>query len=158
MKVFYKRKQQEKNVLKVHIRGLSQAWDKSTTPFEELIASLNETLSLDIINLATMSWVSNKTQLFIGNQILNGQAILRFLDKEHHQHPLQQSCLLKDTNFWIAEELSPTQLKRKGEQLKKILPAQEAGKWAIYRGGKAMIQEFHNPKLGHPCIDTPTIH
>ncbi|KAI5064860.1 hypothetical protein GOP47_0019555 [Adiantum capillus-veneris] len=85
--------------------------------------------------------------------IPSGHAILEFESREGRLKLLQQSRLLKDTKFWIAEELTPLQLKRKSEELKKVHEAHKQGKWAVYRGGKAIIQEFRNPKSALPTTD-----
>ncbi|KAI5057417.1 hypothetical protein GOP47_0027432 [Adiantum capillus-veneris] len=68
---------------------------------------------------------------------------------------LQQSRLLKGRTLWIAEELTPNQLKLKASELKKMHEARKQGKWAVYRGGKAIIQEFRTPKPTPPSPDPP---
>ncbi|KAI5083218.1 hypothetical protein GOP47_0002961 [Adiantum capillus-veneris] len=68
---------------------------------------------------------------------------------------LRQSYHLKGTKFWIAEELTANQLKRKASELKKMHEARRQGKWAVYRGGKAIIQEFRTPKPTPPQHDPP---
>ncbi|KAI5059163.1 hypothetical protein GOP47_0025482, partial [Adiantum capillus-veneris] len=51
-------------------------------------------------------------------------------------------------------ELTLLQLKHKSEELKKVHEARKQGKWAIYRGGKAIIQEFRNPEMALPTLDS----
>ncbi|KAI5076275.1 hypothetical protein GOP47_0008340 [Adiantum capillus-veneris] len=68
---------------------------------------------------------------------------------------LRQSRLLKGTKFWIAEELTTNQLKLKANELKKVHEARKQGKWAVYRDGKAIIQEFQTPKPTPPSLNPP---
>ncbi|KAI5082183.1 hypothetical protein GOP47_0001926 [Adiantum capillus-veneris] len=68
---------------------------------------------------------------------------------------LCQSRLLKGTKFLIADELTTIQLKLKANELKKIHEACKQGKWAVYRDGKAVIQEFWTPKLTPPSLNPP---
>ena len=55
---------------------------------------------------------------------------------------LQQSYKLKGTKIWIAEELTRTQLKNIATKLAKVRAAREAGKWAVYCDGLAVIRDF----------------
>lgn len=135
--------------------GLPQAWDTNTEPFEDAIAFLNNTIKLVHINPNLIENVSNKIDPPIpGQRIPSGHAVLCLKDKESRVRLLQQSRLLKDTKFWIAEELTLLQLKHKEEELKKVRAARAKGKWAVYRGGKAFIQEFRTPKP----LDTSSDH
>ncbi|KAI5078440.1 hypothetical protein GOP47_0006111 [Adiantum capillus-veneris] len=68
---------------------------------------------------------------------------------------LCQSRLLKGKKIWIAEELTTNQLKSKASELKKMHEARKQGKWAVYRNGKAIIQEFQNPKPAIPSVEPP---
>lgn len=78
----------------------------------------------------------------------NDHCTLIFKTKE--DRILRQSHLLKGKNLWIAEELTSNQLKNKVFELKKMREARQQGKWAVLRGGKAIIQEFHTPKPAPP--------
>lgn len=100
--------------------------------------------------------ISNKRRIFPIAQIASGQAILHFETKEHRQHLLQQSRLLKDTNLWNVEELALAQLKVEGKELKKVRHACEAKKWAVYHGGKTITQEFCSPNPMSYAIETPS--
>ena len=51
-------------------------------------------------------------------------------------------------------ELTMEQLKSKGEELKKVREARASGKWAVYRGGKAIIQDFRTPKPQASSVNT----
>lgn len=133
---------QEKNVLKVRIGGLPQAWDTHTGSFEDAITFLNECIKSIHIDPNSLEKVCNKADHKSGKRISSSHAILIFKDKESRLRLLQQSRLLKGTKLWIAEELTLFQLKHKEEQLKKVRAARAKGKWAVYRGGKAVIQEF----------------
>ena len=47
--------------------------------------------------------------------------------------------------MWISNELTPIQLKNRAKELAKVKEARKEGKWAVYRGGKAIIGDFKNP-------------
>lgn len=83
------------------------------------------------------------------------QCIITFKDKEERMHLLRQSLLLKGKKLWIAEELTTHQLKSKSSELNKMHDARKQGKWAVYRGGKALIQEFRTPKPTPLSLDSP---
>ena len=57
----------------------------------------------------------------------------------------------------MAEELTITQLKCKGAELKKVAEARAKGKWAVYRGDRALIQEFRTPKPATTTITDPPL-
>ena len=59
---------------------------------------------------------------------------------------MKQARALKGTKIWIADELTPLQLKSKKEELAKVHEARRQGKWAVYRFGKALIEAFKTPK------------
>ena len=62
----------------------------------------------------------------------------------------RQSRFLKGKQVWISEELTTNQLKNKSSKLKKMHKARKQGKWAVYRGGRAIVQEFQTPKQAIP--------
>ena len=76
-----------------------------------------------------------------------------FQEASGHDLSPQQSRLLKDTKLCMAEELTLAQLKCKGIELRKVAGAQAKGKWAIYVGGWAIIQEFQTPKPVTTLLD-----
>ena len=49
-------------------------------------------------------------------------------------------------SYLMTEELTPSQLQRKTEEVKKMHKARAKGKWAVYRCGRTIIQEFRSPK------------
>lgn len=61
---------------------------------------------------------------------------------------MKQTKSLSGTSVWISDELTPTQLKNRASELKKVREARKEGKWAVYRGGRAIIRDFvtKNPK------------
>lgn len=69
-------------------------------------------------------------------------AIVQYMSRREKIEVLKQSKSLKGTKFWISDELTPMQLKEKKVELAKVKEARAAGKWAVYRGGKAIIGEF----------------
>ncbi|MCO5600272.1 hypothetical protein L7F22_054382 [Adiantum nelumboides] len=115
---------QAENTLKVRIGGLPRAWDEYKD-FVEGISFLNETLKPINVDYDMVASFHNKSN---NKRTLSGHAILEFENKEGRLRLLQQSRLLRGTRFWIAEELTPTQLKYKGDELKKVHAARAQGK------------------------------
>lgn len=71
---------------------------------------------------------------------------LWYLSKEEKSKVMRQSKSLKGTKVWLADELTPLQLRDRKKELAKVAEARKHGKWAVYRGGKAIIEEFRKPK------------
>ena len=145
-------KSQEENALKIRIGGLPSPWcTPEDTLVVEAIIKLNVILQPINLKPETVSWI-NDTHRHVPPE----QGVLTFKDKEERAKLLHQSHLLKGTKIWITEELTINQLKNKRTELLKMHEARKQGKWAVYRGGKAIIQEFQNPKqLPPPRSDSP---
>ena len=60
---------------------------------------------------------------------------------------MKQARALKGTTVWMADELPPLQLKSKKVELAKVHEVRKQGKWAVYRFGKALIEDFKIPKV-----------
>lgn len=74
------------------------------------------------------------------------QIVLRYLYLKEKIAVMKQTRSLKGTKVWMADELTPLQLKSKKEELAKVHEARRQGKWAVYRYGKALIEDFKTPK------------
>ena len=133
------KKLQDALSLKVRIGGLPSLWPEDAS-LEDAITKLNTFLEPIKIKPETLSWLADRGKL------PEGQCILTFIDREDRVRLLQQSHLLKGKKVWIAEELTTNQLKAKASELKKVHEARKQGKWAVYRGGRAIIQEFRTPR------------
>lgn len=73
--------------------------------------------------------------------------ILRYTDLQDKIKVMKQTHSLCGTKVWMADELTPLQLKSKKKELAKVYEARKQGKWAVYRYGKAIIEEFRNKKV-----------
>ena len=79
-------------------------------------------------------------------EIKGPHVVLRYLYLKEKIAVMKQARALKGTKIWIADELTPLQLKSKKEELAKVHEARRQGKWAVYRFGKALIEAFKTPK------------
>ena len=139
-------KMQESISLKVRIGGLPPSPWSEEAKLEEAIDKLKKFLEPINIESDTISSLDDTGRVPVG------QCILTFMDKEDRVKLLRQSHLLKGKTIWIAEELTTNQLKAKASELKKVHEARKQGKWAVYRGGRAIIQEFRTPE---PVFSSP---
>lgn len=155
---FQEQQLQQKNALKVCIGGLSAKWDVqgAKSDYESDLTILNEALHPIHLEQGIIESINSKFQRDLGERHSSGQAILLFFKHEDHVRLLQQSRLLKGKKIWIAEELTFNQLKNKSMELKKMHIARREGKWALFKNGKAIIQEFWTPKSIVPTSDTPS--
>ena len=78
-------------------------------------------------------------------QIKGKQARVCYCDIDDKIKVMKQTRSLQCTSVWISDELTPLQLKNRAKELVKVREAREQGKWAVYRGGKAIIRDFKNP-------------
>ena len=72
---------------------------------------------------------------------------LRYLSLQDKIKVMKQARSLKGTKVWMADELTPLQLKSKKAELAKVHEVRKQGKWAVYRFGKALIEDFRTPKV-----------
>ena len=79
-------------------------------------------------------------------EIRGQHVVLRYLYLKEKIAVMKQTRALKGTKVWMADELTPLQLKSKKEELAKVHEARRQGKWAVYRFGKARIEDFKTPK------------
>ncbi|KAI5057830.1 hypothetical protein GOP47_0027845 [Adiantum capillus-veneris] len=139
---------QEENSFKVQIGGLPSSWCTTNDTLREAIIKLNNILQTINIKPKAISWINDTNR-----QVPFKHCLLTLKEKEEQVRLLRQSHLLKGTKVWIVEELTMNQLKMKKQELKKVYEAQKQGKWAVYRGGKAIIQKFQTPKGTIPLPD-----
>ena len=79
---------------------------------------------------------------------VKGQHVtLRYLYLKEKIAVMKQARALKSTTVWMADELTPLQFKSKKVELAKVHEARKQGKWAVYRFGKALIEDFKIPKV-----------
>ncbi|KAH7444147.1 hypothetical protein KP509_02G066800 [Ceratopteris richardii] len=71
------------------------------------------------------------------------QARVSYFDMSDKIAVMKQAKSLQGTKVWIADELTPLQLKNRQAELTKVREARKNGKWAVYRGGQAIIRDFH---------------
>ena len=79
-------------------------------------------------------------------EIRGQHVVLRYRYLKEKIAVMKQTRALKGTKVWMADELTPLQLKSKKEELAKVHEARRQGKWAVYRFGKARIEDFKTPK------------
>ena len=86
----------------------------------------------------------------IGDPIVSPKGkhvILRYSTMQEKIKVMKQTHSLQGTTVWMADELTPTQLKNRKQELAKVHEARKQGKWAVYRRGKAIIEDFRTPKV-----------
>lgn len=87
-------------------------------------------------------------------EIKGKHVILRYSDLQDKIKVMKQARSLQGTKVWMADELTPLQLKSKKQELAKVSEARKQGKWAVYRYGKALIEDFRTPKVDKGWFDT----
>ena len=80
-------------------------------------------------------------------EIKGKHILLRYSDIQDKIKVMKQARSLKGTKVWMADELTPLQLKSKKQELAKVHEARKQEKWVVYRYGKALIEEFRTPKV-----------
>lgn len=73
--------------------------------------------------------------------------ILKYSKLHEKIKVMKQARSLQGTKVWMADELTPAQIKNRKEELAKVYEARKQGKWAVYRRGIAVIEEFRKPKV-----------
>lgn len=127
----------------VRIGGLPLGWDRENIALELEDDYVLETDVLKAQLSKVVPFVDLGEPTFI---IVKGtQAKVSYWDKSEKIAVMKQTRSLQGTKVWIADELTPLQLKNRPAELAKVKEARKNGKWAVYRGGKAIIGEFHTP-------------
>ncbi len=72
------------------------------------------------------------------------QAKVHYYDMREKIAVMKQTKSLQGTSVWISDELTPIQLKNRSSELTKVREARRNGKWAVYRGGRAIIRDYVN--------------
>ncbi|KAH7372890.1 hypothetical protein KP509_17G027100 [Ceratopteris richardii] len=109
----------------IRIGGLPLGWDR------EDIAQLTKVVPF--INLGSPIFITPK----------GTQARVSYFDMSDKITVMKQAKSLQGTKVWIAYELTPLQLKNRPAELTKVKKARKNGKRAVYRGGQAIIRDFH---------------
>lgn len=124
--------------LNILIGGLPADWYRVEDSYSTLIAKLKS-------HTPMIEWNDDVIQE-IGRVGRVTYAYVVFKTKKDRINILQQSKKLKGTSLWISEELTRKQLKERSAKLVQVNAARQAGKWAVYRDGRAVIKEFRSPK------------
>ena len=127
----------------VRIGGLPEGWSIGTNTNEELEGYI---LDVDIIKERLTKVVpfidlGDPTDI----EIKGKQARVRYYDMMDKIKVMKHTESLQGTSVWISDELTPLQLKNRAGELAKVREARKQGKWAVYRGGKAIIRDFKGP-------------
>lgn len=133
----------ESNKKVIRVGGLPQGWDRA-----DIAPELREDYILDTdVLTAQLSKVVPFVDLGdpISIIVKGTQAKVSYMDNNEKIAVMKQTRSLQGTNVWIADELTPLQLKNKSTELNKVKEARKNGKWAVYRGGQAIIKEFRTP-------------
>ena len=128
----------------IRICGLPSGWDRENIALEMEEDYILET---DVLK-AQLSKVVPFVNLGDPSLIIvkGTQARVSYSYKAEKIAVMQQTRSLKGTKVWIADELTPLQLKNRPEELAKVGEERKNGKWSVYRGGKAVINEFRTPQ------------
>lgn len=130
----------EKNV---RIGGLPEGWSIGTNSDEQLEGYIIDAdiLKERLSRVVPFVDLGEPTDI----QIKGKQAIVRYFDIDDKVKVMKQAKSLQGTSVWISDELTPLQLKNRPKELAKMREARKQGKWAVYRGGKAIIRDFKSP-------------
>lgn len=132
------------NECKVRVGGLKDGWENTEYLEPE---ETDEYLTTQAI------WRRKLTKAIpfvdIGEpyiELKGKHAIMLYDSKEDKIKLMKQTKSLAGTSVWIADELTPLQLKNRKKELARVKDARNQGKWAVYRNGAAVIGEFRKPK------------
>lgn len=138
---------QESVARSTRVGGLPEGWDKQEVRTQTEVEEVHYILEIEIMKRRISRVLPSVN---IGDPYCitpkGSHAIMDYYDKKDKIKILRQSKLLQGTKLWLADELTPTQLKNKSAELAKVRAARQAGKWAVYRQGRAVIEDFRKPK------------
>ena len=126
----------------IRIGGLPDGWQTKELEgdedsiFESTRLETRLKKAIPLVDIGEPSMVEVKGQ----------QVVIRYLYLKEKIAVMKQTRALKGTKIWMADELTPLQLKSKKDELAKVHEARRQGKWAVYRYGKALIEDFKTPK------------
>ena len=67
--------------------------------------------------------------------------VFRYSDLQEKIKVMKQTRSLQGTKVWMADELTPLQLKSKKQELAKVQEARKQGKWVVYRYGNRGVSD-----------------
>lgn len=134
------KEQVQENKKTIRVGGMPDDWDKAAIEEEEYMTTttiwkLKLGKAVPFVDLGDPVYISIKGK----------QAALHYDTMEEKIAVMKQTKSLQGTKVWISDELTPLQLKNRPSELAKVREARKEGKWAVYRGGKALIREFKSP-------------
>lgn len=133
---------------KIRIGGLKEGWqDVDILEPEEIEKDTYITVTEEMTRKVTRAVPFVDLGDPVGIYFEGNHAILEYLNKEEKIDVMKQTKSLKGTTVWIADELTPLQLKNRKQELAKVAEARKQGKWAVYRGGVAIIKEFKSKEI-----------
>lgn len=126
----------------IRVGGLPLGWDREDLDAEKQEDYILETdiLKEQLTKVVPFVDIGEPTLI----EVKGKQAILHYFDMREKINVMKQARSLQGTKVWIADELTLLQLKNRPTELRKVKEAREAGKWAVYRGGEAIIRDFYN--------------
>ena len=132
----------ESNKKVIRIGGMQDDWTKAEVEEDEYMTEtdiwkLKLAKAVPFVDLGDPCYISIKGK----------QAAVHYENMAEKIAVMRQTKSLQGTKVWISDELTPLQLKNQATELVKVREARKEGKWAVYRGGKAIIREFKNPYL-----------
>ena len=130
----------ESNKKVIRIGGMQDDWTKAEVEEDEYMTDtaiwkLKLDKAVPFVDLGDPCYISIKGK----------QAVVHYENMTEKIAVMKQTKSLQGTKVWISDELTPLQLKNRATELVKVREARKEGKWAVYRGGKAIIKEFKNP-------------
>lgn len=140
----------EDTLNKVRIGGLPSGWDRENIApeLEDDYILETDVLKAQLSKAVPFVDLGDPTLIIVKGT----QAKVSYYCKAEKIAVMKQTRSLQGTKVWIADELTPLQLKNRPAELAKVKEARKNGKWAVYRAGKAIISEFRTPqpKGGNP--------
>lgn len=130
----------ESNKKVIRIGGMHDDWTQADVEEDEYMTDtaiwkLKLAKAVPFVDLGDPCYISIKGK----------QAAVHYENMEEKIAVMKQTKSLQGTKVWISDELTPLQLKNRATELVKVREARKEGKWAVYRGGKAIIRDFKNP-------------
>ncbi|KAH7433101.1 hypothetical protein KP509_07G055000 [Ceratopteris richardii] len=125
----------------IRIGGLPLGWDREDIAPELKDDCILETEVLEAQLTKVVPFINLGSPVFITPK--GTQARVSYFDMSDKIAVMKQAKSLQGTKVWIADELTPLQLKNRPTELTKVREARKNGKWAVYRGGQAIIRDFH---------------
>lgn len=133
---------QEYNKTHIRVGGLTEGWQEVEVLEEEEIENDTYVPEYEILQRKVSRAIPF---IEIGEpiiQIKGKHVVLKYIKLQDKIKVMKQARSLQGTKIWMADELTPTQLKNRKQELAKVYEARKQGKWAVYRNGTAIIEDF----------------